>query len=564
MGKKKDKPAKADKPAKKAKADKPPKKAEAPETESAGHPLYPGAHPTAPGGMSQKALRNELLVKHNYLDIEVDEMSWPDMIDAVATGRRQRELEAEAAREAEAEQERIKAQAATLLVLDPDTRDYRFDGHAGAGPSGSERWMNCTESLGMSRQFLETLTPNQQLAFSKANIAAREGTTAHTAAEAKARAMLGEITDEEMEQVLTDLTISPETEDEAYSEEMGEWVTEYVDLLAQFRDEGREILIEQRVGALVPLTGSHEGEVYEVRGSADAVVLPVKDKPRARKKVKKILDVIDLKYGRGIYVEVDENSQAMIYALGVLSDLADDEGNPPDIDEVHIHIAQPRLGGIRSWSISLDDLLDWRDNTLAPALTAALFGPEEGATFAPSDDVCQFCPARGNCPALAESVFAKAKDLFEVVDEAEINHADVGINLLPADDLGSLLRQATALVKLAGSLKEEAQRRLYRGEAVPGFQLVSHTPKRTWKEDAVITLDPSNDDLPAEVTKKLWQTSLITPTQALKAVGKAQEKLLADLINVPDKYPVVAAEGDRRATWAGRAPEDMFAAVEEG
>src|SRR5690606_10673586 len=138
------------------------------------NPSFPEAHPTAPGGMSQAALRAELLAKHNYLDLEIEEMNWPQMIDAVATGRRQRELEAEAKAEADAAQAEIEAHAATLLVLDPDTRDYLFDGHAGAGPSGSDRWMNCTESLGLSRKFLETLTPNQQVSFSKANLAARE------------------------------------------------------------------------------------------------------------------------------------------------------------------------------------------------------------------------------------------------------------------------------------------------------------------------------------------------------------------------------------------------------
>ena len=60
----------------------------------------------------------------------------------------------------------------SLFIGMPVTRDYIFDGHAGAGPSGAERWMNCTESLGAARRFLETLSPNQQAEFAVGGSAA--------------------------------------------------------------------------------------------------------------------------------------------------------------------------------------------------------------------------------------------------------------------------------------------------------------------------------------------------------------------------------------------------------
>lgn len=523
------------------------------------NPAYPTAHPTAPGGMSQPALRKELITKHGYVEFEVDEMNWPEMITAVSDGRRARELEAEAKAKADAEEAAIP----NLLWLEPDTRNYMFDGHWGAGPSASERWMHCTESLDMSRKFLETLTPRQQRGFASANIAARQGSTAHRAAEAKALVMLGKMSDAELSAILQELSVEPETGDEAYNEEMGAYVDEYVDLLKTFVDEGREVLIEQRVSAVVSLTGDHEGEVYEVKGSADAVVLPPEAKPRKKgkkkgKKNRRGIDVVDLKFGNGIYVEVDENSQARWYGLGVLNDLVDDEGNLPDIDDITYHIAQPRMGGIRSWTESIDDLLEWRDTVAAPALTAALYGPEAGATFAPSETACQFCPARGSCEALAADVFEKSADLFEAVDEAMHAGIELEPGLMPNDRLGDFLAQARDLTKLAASLKEEAQRRLYRGEKVQGFQLVSHTPRRTWEENAEEVLDPGHDALPSDVLRQIWKRDLVTPTQALKIAGKEHAAVLTPIINVPEKYPVVAPEGDRRATWTGKAPEDLF------
>lgn len=527
-------------------------------------PMYEGAPPTAPGGMSQAALREELLANHNYREIEIDEMSWVNMIDAVAAGRRLRELEAAEAAVAGAEQEAVEKRAATLLITDPDTYDYVFDGHAGAGPSASERWITCTGSLALSREFLETLTPNQQVEFAKSGIAARQGTTAHKAAEAEARVVLGEMTHKELDQTLLELAVMPDTEDEAYSEEMGDWITEYVDLVKQYADEHRDVRVEQRVTAMIPLTGAHEGEVYGVPGSADLIVMP-----DPKKKVKELV-IGDLKYGIALDVEVDENSQARTYGVGVLSDLADDEGNLPDIDRIVYHIIQPRLGGIKTWSESVDDLLDWRDEVLAPALTAALYGPEAGAELVPSESACQFCPARGACPALALERVENAVAVFDVITETEFKEGSGSLPdtaLMDNDTLGDLLDKAEGLVKLVKEMKAEAQRRLHRGEEVTGYHLVSYTPPRHWNEEAPDSLSPGNKEegvLPEDVASLLWQPEvLVSPTQALKLVGKDREKLLEPFIVAPDKRPVAARVTDRRKKWTSRAPEDMFDEIKE-
>lgn len=54
---------------------------------------YPGAHPTAPGGMSQEALRTELADKHGVPLEGSEGMSWPDLINAVCQARLAREAE---------------------------------------------------------------------------------------------------------------------------------------------------------------------------------------------------------------------------------------------------------------------------------------------------------------------------------------------------------------------------------------------------------------------------------------------------------------------------------------
>jgi hypothetical protein len=110
-------------------------------------------------------------------------------------------------------------------------------------------------------------------------------------------------------------------------------------------------------------------------------------------------------------------------------------------------------------------------------------------------------------------------------------------------------------------LKAEAERRLYRGGSVPGFQLVNYTPARKWKEGADEAL--SFEDVP-----ELWVKKMVTPTQAVKiAEANAEDwdvEALQTLIDVPDKRPVVAPEGDRRKPWTGRPPEAMFDDESEG
>ncbi len=454
-----------------------------------------------------------------------------------------------------AAQEAEAAEHPPLFLGIPGIRDYVFDGHAGAGPSASERWMNCTMSLSASRAFLETLSPRQQAQYAGANTAARQGTTAHAAAEAEANVMLGNLTQEEADYLLMELAVLPEDEGEAYDEEMAEYITEYVDLVQSYAHErGTDhVVVEARVEAAIPLAGLHEGEVYIIRGSADMIAMPTAEDPT--------LVVGDLKYGKGIWVDVDENSQARIYALGALDLLTDDEGNLiTDVETVTLHIVQPRMDGIKTWSESVEDLLDWRDDVLSPALTKALYGANEGAEYAPSETACQFCPARGSCPALTEQRLEQAADLFDVIVESEFEDGPGAFpetTSLTDTRLAELLEQISGLIDIHKDLRAEAERRLYRGDTIPGYQLVNYTPARKWKDGALDQIKDAGLPLFKDPT-------LVTPTQAEKILGKDTYPQIEPLVDKPPIRPVIAKEGDRRKTWGGPPPEQMFPDMEEG
>lgn len=515
--------------------------------------MYPNAHPTAPGGMSQQALADELRDKHGWSNADLGVFAgqgktkwnlraWSNMIEAVCKERLNREKEQK--------MNEPDKQPLVLFIGMPDTLDYIFDGHAGASPSGAERWMHCTASLGASREFLETLSPNQQRQFAEGSQAARQGTTAHKAAEIELSVVLGLIDQETADAGIMDLTFSP-PDGEEYDDDMEQHVSVYTDYVQSFIDEGRTVEIEQRLSAVIGLTGDYEDEVYEIKGSGDCVVYPDDEG---------ILHVIDYKHGEGLDVSVDENPQVRIYGLGALDLLTDDEGNlTAQVNEVHYHIVQPRTTGIKVWTETLDDLLDWRDNTLAPALTASLYGPEAGAEYVPSDETCQWCPAKGSCAALAEFSVAQGRDLFDEILSAEMETGEDGAfpetSLLSDERLGELLTQANVVVKAHEALKEEAQRRLHRGVDVPGHRLVNYQPPRVWAKGAEEEFAEYED---------LWTSKFMTPTQALAVLKQAGNTEMTEVaeswIEKPQVKPVISTgPKDRRKTWEGVPPEQMFA-----
>lgn len=550
------------------------------------NPAYPTADPTAPGGMSQKALVAEMVKRHGWKEKKAKALKWPEQIDAVVQGRLAEEKKAkkkagkkaapaEAAPVEVAEhdtswlkdkattaEEITTPAAATVYEPEDGTYNYMLSGHSGVGPSASERWLSCTGSLALSREFLETLTPNQMEEFATSEVAARQGTTAHAAAEAKALNSLGRISDEELSATLTHLALAPLNPEEAFDEEMDEYIGEYLNLIDQYTaDRGAEnVLIEHRVSAPVVLVGAHSEEVYEVKGSADMVALPGDGNE---------LVVADLKYGSGVDVGVEANPQARLYGFGVLASLADEDGNIPEsLTTITYHIVQPRLGGIKTWSESVEDLIAWINEDVAPALTAALYDEvETPSTFAPSESACQWCPARGMCAALAETRMTEAAEAFDTALDIEVKHEDAveRVGALSDERLGTLLLQIEGVVKLKDEMKAEAQRRLYRGVEVPGYKLVSYTPPRSWKdnEEAIKRIKFMRKIDKEQKDALMKPPALVTPTQAEKILGEDYEHIV-NLIDVPDKRPVAARENDRRKTWDGRAPEEMFPEIEAG
>ena len=318
--------------------------------------------------------------------------------------------------------------------------------HAILAPSGSSRWMRCTPSAR-----LESLEPEKETVFT------REGTIAHAMAEAlllgalRAQDQLRDFDDRkrlewpESREFLREMAgdaltrcfsrcegegLDPEEMLAVVSDNYARLVWEdYLDAL--YRDPEAILLVEARLKL--------DEFIPEGFGSSDAVII-----------YNRTLCVYDLKYGKGVKVSAEGNTQMRCYALGALLGPAE----LYDINEVSMVIIQPRLQWVSNDIITSEALMDWAIDVLRPAAVAAYQG--EGQ-FLPGEH-CRFCKVAPRCRALA----MKAASL-----DIDRDH-----DLMDNDDIAETLRALPAVKSWIANLEAYALEQAMAGTPIPGFKVV--------------------------------------------------------------------------------------------
>lgn len=380
--------------------------------------------------------------------------------------------------------------------------------HALLGPSGAARWLNCTPSAR-----LEEGLPGQESVY------AREGTLAHHMAEILLRGLYeGQNGEDAYHTIMAD---------ELYSPSMREDVNAYVDyvtgVLADARNRCADpsLFIEQEIDL--------SDYVPEGFGTADCVVI-----------ADGVMDVIDLKYGKGIAVDADKNPQMMLYALGCLSAF----DCMYDIQTVRMTIYQPRLNNVSSFTMTTEDLRTWGENMVKP--TAALAWAGEGE-YAPSPETCKWCRARAQCRALAEYEMEQTKRDF---DEPA---------LLAPTEIAEVLSAGAGFVEWYNAVKEYAlDAAENRGEKFPGWKLVEGRSNRVYTDEkAVAKALKAEGYATADIYKPRTLRGL---TELERQIGKRQlGEILGDLITKPAGKPTLVPASDKRPeiSSAARAAEDF-------
>lgn len=335
-------------------------------------------------------------------------------------------------------------------------------------------------------------------------------------------------------------------------EDMAAYVQIYLDTVRQYAD-GNELMIEQRV-EFSDVVG-----VPESFGTSDAVILTADGEE---------IQVHDLKYGRGVKVDADENEQLMLYALGALNEF----GMVGDFKRVRMVIHQPRLAHVSEWDCTVEDLQAFGQRANGAAakcieiVDTQIHGPED---FAPGEKQCRFCKAKATCPALTNHVLSTVADDFVDVNEPiapQLAAAEERIENSDNAHVAAHLAAVDLIESWCKAVRAKAESELLAGRNVPGFKIVEgRRGARKWTNEAEVEATMKSMRIKHE---QMYDYSLISPTTAEKlakseVIGKRQWPRLQELITQAEGKPSVAPASDKRPALAMTAVEADFDAVDD-
>ncbi|BFH59421.1 DUF2800 domain-containing protein [Paenibacillus azoreducens] len=372
--------------------------------------------------------------------------------------------------------------------------------HALLGASKADQWINCPPSARLQENIPE-----------KRSEYADEGTGAHELSELILRRRLTPCNSAErnrLDKAISDFKAS----NQYYGPEMEDAVTAYVEVVeehfmaAKARSADAIILLEERL--------DFTEWVPDGYGTGDVVLIS-----------DGVLEVIDLKYGKGVPVSAIGNPQLRLYGLGAWSNW----NYLYSINEVRMTIVQPRLDSVSADTLPLGELIEWAETVVKPA--AALADAGEGEFKSGSH--CRWCKVKGSCRARAdENMKALA---YEFQDPA----------LLSLDEIGNVLYVAEQLKVWAKDVEDYAFEQAKKGVRIPSWKLVEGRSNRT------ITDKPAAVDI--LIVEGFDESSIYKPRELLgigdleKKIGKKELAALLDgLIMKPPGKPVLVPETDKR------------------
>ncbi|MEN7362085.1 DUF2800 domain-containing protein [Bacillus licheniformis] len=374
--------------------------------------------------------------------------------------------------------------------------DHSSRAHALLSASGSKRWLTCTPSARLEQEFEESTS-----------VFAEEGTLAHELSEVLLQYHFGQISKTARTRRMNKLK-----KHELFSQSMLDYVTSYADLVVerinalQAGTRDATILLEQRL--------DYSEWVPEGFGTGDVVAIG-----------DNVMEIIDLKYGKGVPVSAQENTQMRLYALGAINQF----GMLYDIETVRMTIIQPRLDSVSTDEIKADQLLAWADEFVKPRAEMAAAG--EGEFI--SGDHCRFCRARFTCRKRAEANLELAKYDFKAPE------------LLSEEELGQILYEAEELKRWAKDVQDYALSQAENhGKRFPGWKLVEGRSIRKYAdktEAAAKLLEAGYSE------EEIYNKELLGISALEKSIGKkAFNEHLGDLVVKPTGKPTLVPESDKR------------------
>lgn len=370
--------------------------------------------------------------------------------------------------------------------------------HAILSASSAKRWMSCPPSARLEEKLRDRFGD-------RSSPFAEEGTRAHALSELKLQKEIG---------LINDFSYKMQREAMTGVDNEMEWATDrYVDIVMQKYYEAKkscpdaQIFIEQRL----------DFSTWVPHGFGTGDVVIVSDM---------ILDVCDLKYGKGVPVSAEGNPQARCYGLGALSAYGDLYAFP----KVRNTIIQPRLDSVTEETLTREDLLRWAEEDLKPKAELAWAGEGE---YDPGDH-CRFCAARALCYHRA----AKCMQIFDSGMQSP--------GILPDEEIPRILEVADIAEAWIADIRAYAKAQALKGQQWSGFKLVAgRRPPRKWTDAEAVIDQLSRAGYTDEQIYK--PRELITVGEAEKLLGKPAFRAILGQFSVQGEgAPTLVPESDKR------------------
>lgn len=370
--------------------------------------------------------------------------------------------------------------------------------HSRLSPSAASRWTVCTASPGFIARNAAVL-PKESSSY------ADEGTKAHDLA---AQVLLGRhrlVHSDDADMLIN--------------------VRAYIDFVRSKQRSDDIVQIERKVALFY---------LPKENGTVD-VRLIGKDR----------IAIIDLKYGAGVGVYAENNSQLAIYAESAIRELETVQDVSDDMP-IELYIFQPRDRNdpepVREWVLTRKQL---REFTAPIETTAkAILADFDGGEFVPNPEKqCRFCAAAGICKAYASYGLS-------VISSAPVDVAVASTPSLP--DPGTLTREQRVRViqmrsgveKWLAAVEDQEMTELLSGAEPMGFKLVEGKSNRKWTDEAKAI----------EVMQRVAELDVVAPREAIspaqadKLFKKDEETLeaLRFLTEKPQGKPTLVPETDKR------------------
>lgn len=405
--------------------------------------------------------------------------------------------------------------------------------HSDLSPSGSKRWLSCKAQPG----FIKALKKAGKVPEDDNSVWSDEGTVAHDWC---SDVLTGKVT---LDKVPND-----------FKPHVKEWV-EICNAL-KFETGCKTPLIEQKVPLFY---------LPEDKGTVDFAVWGDSG-----------IHIRDFKYGQGVFVDAEENTQLAIYALSLIRYL-ESKGWLFDGDTiVTMGIFQPRYRGqvkYRIWTITLDELEEFceQDQKITETAKEILTTDWQDLPFSPGKDVCQFCPAKkaNVCQARQNAMF---EGFPKPPTESDFSMDDLlPISEIPTKDLVSIYRNRKMIAAFLKEVETYVNSLAANGDVPEGLKFIrGRAGNWFWKPDSVgnaMTLlkrcgvDPVETQMisPAKAKEQIKERTSGLSVVLRKTIFETFEKYL----DRPEGKIKLAPDTDKAPAVSLETAKEFFSAVDD-